>query len=482
MLHLLLTFALTPAPSASPLPPPHVVSDDAYEKRLEAAGKDPQKLWDLYVWCQDTEREKEAQSVLRRLIRAQPDHLKARELLGHLRYDGQWFTTEKKLEAYKAKEEERLAKERGYVQYKRRWVDPKDIPFLEKGLVRGPDGQWWTEEDLEKHEKGWSRQDLVWVAPEEADKIEEGLWKCGEDWLALEEADRFHAKLATPWRIPSDHLVLRTTCSRETATKAIDHMERAFPDLVRLFGQAPASPVEVFLARSGAQLGGLCAQGHQGMAPVETRGLIESLEAVYAESWYDPEAKTWHGAGASWWDPSEENGESFGIHRARYALGLSFVDALDPSPKSVERLIKKKGPFEGYADSYYAEKELPPWLRWGAAVYVSRYYPDQVGAGGDPFWTRKWSVDNLERRGGLPSFLRNVFEMELTGREQDPRMTLSAGLLVAFILDGECAPVRQAHAEFKAALRGDEDTEKILQKLRKELEKHESELRAFAGL
>ena len=478
MLHLLLTLPVALPPAQALETAVLVATDDAFDERLEAAGDDPKKLWDLVIWCEDTEREKEARSVLRRLIRAEPDHLEARKRLGHLRYDGQWFTTEKKLEQYKAKEEERLAKERGYVKYKRQWVDPDDIPFLEQGLVRGPDGQWWTEDDLEKHEAGWSRQDLVWVSPDELDKVEEGLWRCGEDWLELDAADRFHARLETPWRIPSDHLVLRATCKRETASAAIEQMERAFPDLVRLFGRAPAAPVEVFLASSGGELGALCAEGGGRVPPVETRGVIESMEAVFAESWYDPEAEAWRGVGASWWDPSEANGDKFGVHRARFALGLSFVDAIDPSPKAVAKLLKKEGPHEGYADSYYAEKALPAWLRWGAAVYASRYYLDQAA---DPTWVRQWSIDNLKRRGGLPSFLREIFEMEMTGREPDARATLAAGLLVAFILDGDCPPVRAAHAELKAALRGGEDLGKVLGKLREAIEEHEKELRAFAG-
>lgn len=479
MLHLLLTLAAAPIPAPALETPPLLAPDEPYEERLKAAGENPKKLWDLVIWCEDTEREKEARSVLRRLVRVDPDHLEARKRLGHLRYDGQWFTTEKKLEQYKAKEEERLARERGYVKYKRQWVHPDDVPFLERGLVRGPDGQWWTEGDLQKHEAGWSRQDLVWVAPEEAEKVEQGLWKCGEDWLELAAADRYHARIGTPWRIPSDHLVLRTTGKRETATAAIDQMERAFPDMVRLFGRAPASPVEVFLAGSGVELGELCAGGRGGLPPVETRGLIESMEAVFTESWYDPEAETWHGMGASWWDPSEPNGDKFGVHRARFALGLSFVEAVDPSPKAVGKLLKKKGPHEGYADSYYAEKALPAWLRWGAAIYASRYYLDQAA---NPTWVREWSVDNLKRRGGLPSFLREVFEMELTGREPDARATLAAGLVVAFVLDGDCPPVRAAHAELKAALRAGDDPAKALGKLREAVEEHEKDLRAFAGL
>lgn len=460
----------------------YIAVDDEFDRRFEAAGDDAAKLWDLVEWCERTKLDKEANTALRKLIKVEPDHARARKKLGHVRFDGQWFTSEKKLEAYQEKEAARLAKEQGLIKWKKQWVREQDIPFLERGLVRGPDGDWWTEDDLEKHEEGWVRQDLVWVSPQEAEKIGEGLWKCGEEWLDLEGANRYHARPNQPWRIPSDRLILRTTCTREVAAGAILEMERAVPDLVKIFGRMPDQKVEVFLSGNGAILGTLCSEGFGGMPAIEGRGLIESVEIVFAESWFHVEERTWHGVASTWWDPSEENGARFGPHRARAAMGLGFADAIDPSPKAVEKLIQKKGPFDGFAESYYAEKQLPEWFRWGASCYVGRYYAAQVERGGDPFWTRKWSVDNLKRKGGLPSFLRGVFEMEMTGREEDSRNVLSAGLLMAFILDGQCGPVRAAHAELKVALKEGKDPGKILDKLRKEIEKHEDELRAFAGL
>ena len=457
--------------------------DDAYQKRLEAAGSDVDKLWDLAIWCEDTGRDKEASSVLRRLIRIDPDHRRAREKLGHILYDGQWFTSEKKLAKYKAEEEARRAKEQGLVEFDGRWVDPGDLPFLERGLVRGPDGAWRSPEELKKLEEGWVLQDLIWIAPDEVDQLDAGLWKCGEEWLDLAAANRFHRRIEHPWRIPGEGVILRTTAARETAEKALPEMERAYREMRRVFGRLPAEPVEAFLAGRADELGLLCSEGLRGHGPIDGRGLIESMEALFGESWIDPESGRWLGAGVSWWDPNESDGDKYGVHRARFALGLSFVEALDPSPKSLAKLRKarKKGLPKGFAASYYAEKKLPPWLRWGSAVYAARYYRDQVQRGGDPFWTRVWSVENLKRRGGLPP-LDEVFSMEVSGGPSDTRFTLAAGLVVAFLVDGSCVEVRERMDEFRAAFREGKETGKILAKLRKEVEKHEKELRAFAGL
>lgn len=485
MLHLLLGTLVSggltaPEVTTSQMAVEAPVLDEAYEKRLAEAGKDAAKLWKLVEWCLDTERDKEAASVARKVIRSAPDHREAREFLGHIRYEGEWFTSEKKLEEYKAKELEREAKAKGWVKFEKTWVPPEDLPFLKDGFVRGPDGGWWTLEDLEKHEAGWLKQDLVWVDPADADKIDQGLWLCGEEWLSLSDAERYHSDPRRPWEIPSDHLILRTTCSRETATAAIAQMEAGFRELSRIFGKVPGHQVEVFLSGRSDVLGAMCSPGIEGLPAIERRGLIESLEAVFAESWYDEEAELWRGAGCSWWDPEEENGDRFGPHRARFAFGLSVVDAIDPSPKAVAAVKKKGEVKDDFAEKFYKEKELPQWLGWGAAVYTSRFYPDQVGAGGDPFWTRTWSLDNLKRRGGMPD-LDAVFEMELSGREGDTRSVLAAGALVAFILDGECVPVRAAHAEFKAALRSGKDVKKKLARLRKAIEDQQEALSAFVG-
>jgi hypothetical protein len=475
-----------PAPSlggceVSALDPAASPADDPFDERLEAAGKDPEKLWNLVRWCEDTDRTKQARTALRRLIKVDPDHVQARKKLGHERYDGQWFTSERKLKAYKKKEAQRRAKEQGLVKYKGEWVRPDDLPLLERGLVRGPEGRWMARGDLEKLEQGWERQDLVWIAPEEFGQVEAGLWKCGDEWLTLELADRYHRRSDRPWAIPSDYLTLRSTCNREVALRAIEAMSTGVRDLVRIYGRRPALPVQVFLAANGDEFGRLCSQGPLGGFPIETRGLVESMRALFAESWYDAELAGWLGAGASWWDGSNDSGNKFGVHDARMALGLAFGDALDPSPKAVAKLLKQGGAYTGFAEQYYAEKLLPAWFRWGAASYVSRYYPDQVASGGDPFWTRKWSLENLQRQGGVPS-LEEVFALELKGRAGEGQVVLGAGLVLAFMLDGDCAPVRQVHAELKAALKSGQDPDKILTKLRKVLASHEQDLRAFAGL
>lgn len=485
MLAILLTLALPAVPSRPPVFELHaetLVADVEFDRRLAEAKGDAEKLWKLYQWCLDTSRDASGRETLRAVIRADTDHLEARNALGHVRHNGRWFTSQKKVDQALAKQRDKEAKAAGMVKFDGEWVEPADLPFLEKGLVRGPNGDWLTPEDLEHLEGGWVRQDLVWVSPEEIPKMEEGLWKCGEEWLTTDEADRHHNRFERCWVIPSDHLELWTSCSRATALSAIGEMERCYRDMVKVYGAAPTGRIRVALFRSSDQMGFFAAESAAGRPAADGRRLVEALSSTFMESWLTDKGKGWFGAGASFWDTARENGDSFGVHYARMAFGLSFADGMDPSPEAIEKL-SKKGYRADFVESFYAEKNIPAWFAWGAACYGSRYYEDSsVARGGDQWWVRKWSIDNLKRQGGL-SFLRPVFDLELDPQNNRTGTLINgAGLVMSFIVDGGCVEAMEAHAELKQALRAGKDTEKLFDALRKTVEAHEPDLRAFAGL
>ncbi|MCP3917893.1 MAG: hypothetical protein GY711_20290 [bacterium] len=474
-----------PAPCASPVPispDVRIELDEEFDKRLEEAGKDPKALWDLVLWCESTERDKNVRKVLLKLVRVEPDHREARAKLGHEHFDGKWFTSEKKLAAYKKKQAKERAEELGLVEYEGEWVRPEDVPFLEKGMVKNDEGRWVSKEELEKIEAGWIRQDLVWVAPDEIEKISEGLWKCGDEWLSLEAANAWHAEFGRWWRIPGDHVLLSTTCDRETAMKALDELERAYRDLVRAYGSPTPDLVELLVLRDVEQMERI-AEGNPefGFPATDGAGMANSGRAFFADGWFDPESKKWNGMGVSFWDVEAENGEKFAVHDVRLALGLSYANIMDPSPKAVAK-AEKKGPGSRWVEDFESEKKLPTWFRWGSAAHTSRWYEATVERGGDPLWVRKWSSSNLSAQGGLHSW-STLFDFPISGdNAETTRLVNEAGLLVAFMLDGKCTPVTEAHGAIKQALKEGKDTGKIFAQLRKELEKHEAELRAFAGL
>jgi hypothetical protein len=192
--------------------------------------------------------------------------------------------------------------------------------------------------------------------------------------------------------------------------------------------------------------------------------------------------RTFGGLGVGLWDSQVPGGDLYGVHSARLAAGLAYVEALDPSPKAVRQALAN-GPGADYYAAYEAEHRFPAWLRYGAAVYAERYFrDDSVAAGGDPWWARAWSLENLHRKGGLrPLAELLAFPLDPDAVEDGQKLLLEVGLLVAFILDGACAQVLEAHADLVRALVAGRLHSNQLEALTEALVEHEGELRAFAG-
>jgi hypothetical protein len=495
MLSLLLTCALVAAPPA-PAPSPALVAvqDDIkaeYAKRREAAKGDAAKLWKLVNWCEANSLNKEKRSCLRELIKLDPDDVKARELLGHVEHDGKWFPSKKKRDAYikkqereRAKQLEKEAKEKGWVKWKDGWADPADIPYLEKGWERDETGQWYDPIEVKRLEEGWVQQDRTWVSPEEIPNIDKGLWKCGDEWLTLEQANEYHSEVGKWWEIPGAHFVLLTTLPREHATEAIIQIDGAYRELVRIFGTGPAVQPDVVVLNSPDQYGAFAA-GDQNNRGVEVEGLSSVHGAFFADAWFDIEGKRFFGTGVSYWDTSNEAGNRFGKLFARHAAGLAFIEGIDPSPKTIKALFASSAPRYDI-DKFYGEKLLPRWFREGAASYAERYYADpSVGPNGDTARLRKWSVSNILNRGGLDP-LADIFKMNLTadGSTDSAKLMNEAGLLVAFMLDGDCKPLKLKHSEIKAHFkkRDAKALEKAFKELEALLKQNEGELRMWGNV
>jgi len=478
--------ALLPVPALTPgSAPVELVSrvDDEFDRRLEEAGKDVEKLWELYLWCESSERNKEARKVALKVIREEPDHEEARAALGHQYFDGQWFKTQKKLDAYKKKEEKRIAKEKGLVRYKDEWVPKEDVEFLEKGMMRDEDGKWVSAEEYKRISEGWVRHDLEWIHPDELPNVEKGLFKCGSEWLSEEDANEYHKSLNRWWKIPSDHFVLWGTLDRKVMLQVMDEMERASRDMARIYGQFPAEPVNVMMLRDADQYGAFAAGSDSDQHPAtEVRGLSSIHYAFFADAYFSQD-EGFIGMGAGYWDASTENGPKFGVHSCRAALGFSLADAMDPSPKAIERVLKTGNITESYINAYFDEKRIPAWFSTGAAVYLERYYEDNlVAKGGNQWWPREWSISNIANKGGMDS-LGQIFDLELNaGDPSTGKLMNEAGLLMAFMIDSDCAPVKTKHAELKQKLKAGEDVKGVVRELQKLLEKHEKDLLKFAGL
>jgi len=121
--------------------------------------------------------------------------------------------------------------------------------------------------------------------------------------------------------------------------------------------------------------------------------------------------------------------------------------------------------------------------RKGATTRALRLFRAVVAGDTDPWWARSWSLDNLRQRGGLRPLAEVLaFDIDPAEREDGQKLLLEAGLVVSFLVDGECAPVREAHAELKRALVGGRVHASDVEALTEALLANESELRAFSDL
>ncbi len=462
-------------------------ADEEYQERLAGAGLDVERLWELHLWCESTDRAAKGRAVLRRLLRVDPDHEAARQALGHLRSRGGWFVSRESFERFEEGQDEAAAKSRGYVKHKGVWMHPADRARASKGLVRDREtGLWLSAEERRKLAKGWVRQDLDWIPPEEAALADDGLWRVDGEWFDLRVANRRRAKIDSMWRIPLPAVLLHTTADRDVSLRAAEHMTRALADLRKVFGAEPELPLSAAVLRDEEQFDRFAFGDPDGRRRATHAGRRHLVHyGFFAESWFPPvEGKReFRGMGVCYWDTLAPHGDLYGVHSARLAIGLSYVDALDPSPKAVRGALPD-GPGREYYDAYRAEKTLPEWLRYGGAVYAERFFEDTYVEGdGDRWWTRKWSVDNLKGRGGLRP-LDEVFAFRLDPDDRDDalKLLIEAGLVVAFAVDGGCAPVDEAHAKLKAALASGRFRPSHAKELREAIGENRPALEAFAGL
>ncbi len=474
------------AKEAGALLAPPVPPDAELAEQLAAAGRDAARLWRVHEWCLANDRGAAATSVLRSILRVSPDHEQARRALGHVRAHGAWFPSQEALDRFDRSQQPDVAKARNFALHEGTWVRPDEVARLSKGWVKDHESGFWISlDDRRKLDEGWVRQDFDWIAPAEARHVDMGLWKVQGEWLDARAADRARARTDDMWVIPGPQIVLHTTVDRDVALRAQAEMDRACDDLRRVFGAEPALPIHAALLRDEEQYDRFAFGDPDGRRRGTHGGRLHAVHtAFFAESWVQREGGelAFRGMGVGYWDPEIPNGHLYGVHSARLAAGLSYADAIDPSPKTVRRALSK-GTGGDYVAAYDAEKRLPAWLRYGGAVYAERYFKDPSAVEGrDPWWARAWSIENLRTRGGMrPLDDVLAFRLDPDDRDDGLKLLIEAGLLVSFAVDGECAPVSAALAELQRALAAGRFRPSLTTALADALKANEAALRKFAG-
>jgi hypothetical protein len=484
-----------PSPALdSPLQTQEVPELDA---KIAAAGRDVAKLVELAKGYTAAGQDAAAKKVYKKVLEVDADHEAARKALGHQLYDKKWFESFAELAKYK-REEATQMKAKGLVRVKDAWVSEADAPFLIMGWVKDEHGQWAHPSKLARAKQvaEWQAaghqfraDDNSWIAPADLEKWTALLFKCGDEWLAIEKANEYHAKIEHPWELEGEHYTVWTTCDWEGGNAARWYADKAYPELVRLFGIAPARKPHFIVLSSLAQYNELSG-GNPPLLP-ESEGISSLHGAYFADLAFDDsfQPPLYIGAGVCFWDRKDAKLKGWGPYWVRWASAQSFVDAIDPSWTTVaERFGAGAGGGPPAAAPFWAEKKIPRWLRYGAASYVERYAKDPEAAeGADPWGLRQFAFGELKKAGGMRK-IDDVFAfvLDINKLDDSGRLYHEAGLVVSFLLDGAPGDKKLAekHQAFQTALKSGskKDVAAAADALQKELAANEANIKKFAGL
>ncbi len=406
-------------------------------KRGEVKDGDVDALFSLYTWAKANGIKKtKTDAVLRDIIKINPNHEQARDLLGYVRYHDEWVT---------AKE-----KERREIEDQRKEMEAKGMVLL--------DGKWVTKEEKEKaeHEKaGETLVEGVWVKKGDIERkkaelelqkaIEEhkakGEYLVGTDkWVPKAEAEKYYADPAHPYAAIGEHVVLRTTKGIEFGEKSLVTAEGVYRRAKEFFGKEPNlanGKLEIFVASELNQYNEL---GNQLNADEKS-----SNYHAFTSPWIaDPnDKKRMQITGVSFYFRDAKTSDIYLSH----AAGELFVQhLLGPSPADTP----------------------PRWFIDGIASYFEGWADPKLFA---------WSRDNLRSQGDILK-LKTLLQ-GYTPTEQQVR---NAGLVIAFLKSPSCpADLSKEFSNAVAAVVDGQKISKAFRALEKSMIKAEDAFVQFAN-
>lgn len=404
-----------PAPLHAALPARPATAQDAkaeLEKKLAAIDrKDAEALFGVAMWAEQNNLKTDSKRLLREVIKVNPDHAQARELLGYEKFDGKWLT-KREIEREKAKAEEAEKAAKGLKKWKDQWVPADEYEKLEKGLVKyEADGEvkWVTPEQKERLVKGMVLYDGLWMTKEDVEHRRAGEFKIGDKWLKEDEANKVHADFSNPWVLESDYCELTTTCSYEFARKAMISGDKAIERAYQIIGlplPAPADfqKVKVIMVKDIADYSQL---GNQVQDATDA-----SMSSVWS-TFILTDATTGRFGGVTIYEVLQQGNDSgndnFSLGHVRFAAAAAAV-------RNIE-----------LADA------PSPWFSFGIASYVERYWV--AGSEKDNQAWAKWTLSTLMKEGGLID-LKNFFDPFTTSRQS----ILQAGAVIGYLAYGQNKP------------------------------------------
>lgn len=362
-----------------------------------AAKKDVDALLDLADWAKDKGLVSDRRRILNAILKIDPENDRAHDMLGFVKYEGEWVT-KSKAQMLHRKAVEAEMKEKGYVEVDGAWVSKDEEKDAKKGIF------WHDGERVSKAEKqalsaGLVRHDVTgeFIAAADVAKAEQGLFPLGrDDWGNEEEADRYHSAPETPWLYRTHYATIVSSKPLADIKKITVDLDSGFDSVKRILGGVDPSPANRPLIHIAADKDEYLALGN-------AVGAEGSAYAVFLAT-EDAEVR---GLGVvrpvimDWQD-------DWGPYWMRHAAGLAYAAAIARD----------------------LEAELPLWFVRGVAGYAERHY--------NPGIAKHYGRLHLEK-GGVQDVGDWFEKFEISGN-LSPQMLdyniYQAGLVLDFAMTG----------------------------------------------
>jgi len=419
-----LTLAWLGSPTLTPCAPVFQEKEDAkaeLKKRLETVDEnDGEALYQLALWAESQGLRTDSKRVMRKVIKANPDHEAARKDLGYIKYKDEWLT-ERQFEQAKAKELEAEMEAKGLKKFGDQWVPKEDWEKLNQGLVPlEQDGKtlWVTPQQKMRIEQGMVLlEDGSWLTKEEVEMRAQGKHKCGNEWKTLEEADVYHSSAQTPWEFEKDLIALRTTCRYEFAQEVLRQANRSVQLSFELLGaKAPdpkdAAKIELHLYKDINDYNAL------GNIPQDA---------------HDADMSTNY---AAFTFVNDTTSRVAGV--ANYSVPIGGEGNIEASDNYTLMMVRHAAAEAAVRNMTWAQ---PPrrWLTMGIGCYAGRYW--------HPFYSEgtkrlgAYSVEALKRKGLEPKFDKFFEPFQVSEAS-----VIQSGLILSYLIHGQ----GETHGKLKA--------------------------------
>ncbi|MEW6745406.1 MAG: hypothetical protein AB1486_21855 [Planctomycetota bacterium] len=390
-LALLLVFGLASTTQATAVQDKKDVKEEFKKKESATNMDDAEAVFTLAVWARDNGLSVEYKRLLRKVIKVNPDHEQARDLLGYVKYEGEW-KSKREVERREREKEDEVMRAKGLVKWQGEWIPKEDAEALQKGLVKY-EGRWVTAEQKERLEKGLKLYDNMWMSEQDIEKYKQGLFNVDGGYVTKDQADKLRGDLAKAWQFDGDYFIVRTNNKFDVGRRILGGAETAWVNALQTVGIKAEKPVE----EAGKPVILAVANASEYMEEGQTVG--DDFDA-YKSSNYSQFCKL---------------DQQTGVMRAVAVWALNDDYTVYMGRQAAAELALRTYPFP----------EAPPrWLIEGIACYHARYWDPRLVS---------WSKDMLRNKGGLVK-MKTYFDAFV----MDEQNILQAGLLMSYVLSEDC--------------------------------------------